>query len=355
MSPIETKKDQQTNEQGLGSLEEYSCHSDSTSSYDSEGDDWFSHITMEILHGEGSPSLQHYMSAEDRAPLGNQNGHSPLACKRKYSSSLTGAPEQGARQDSVFRDSTPKTMNDLYWATKPFYATAPVQDVTFRLPPLLDVPEQGPKPKKTRRASSEPEYPKPYNRNPKKILNELESNQVPCPLSPAATITFQEALVATDKPRLVTLSIPPFLVVHANSAYTDIMGFPSTEVLGRPLYECLGKDIEEEFHGSVTGMHGSVVPIASSQETGARDMCRCFANVSLVGPEVSDISLEVESSGMDQEEAPEDDTAFFVTHYCVELEPVKNGGEKKASMGSYLRRAMVSPGSESSCAFGVLG
>lgn len=48
----------------------------------------------------------------------------------------------------------------------------------------------------------------------KQKVNHLESNDAPCPLSPTATITFRQALVATDKPRQANPESSPYAIVR---------------------------------------------------------------------------------------------------------------------------------------------
>ena len=157
--------------------------------------------------------------------------------------------------------------------------------------------------------------------------------------------------------RIICLSIPPFLVVHTNLAFAEFTGIPSNEILGRRLHHCLGKTYEREFLNSVTTMHDRLVPIAIKAEDD-EESCLCFVRVALVGPDMSDIA-QCEDGGIDQQDDSnstwEDDTAFFVTHYCVELEPVSSGQNSFISTNGIPRRTVVSPRSTSSGFCGVLG
>lgn len=157
--------------------------------------------------------------------------------------------------------------------------------------------------------------------------------------------------------RIISLAIPPFLVVHTNSAYNEFVGMQSSEVLGKPLHQCLGRGWSDQLCSSVTTLHDRLMPIAV-KSANQNDFLHCLVNVSCVGPEISDLALtedglvgrEDDSSSLEG-----DDTARFVTHYCIELEPTTSGKNTCVPANGIPLRVVVSPKPQASPFCGVLG
>jgi hypothetical protein len=156
--------------------------------------------------------------------------------------------------------------------------------------------------------------------------------------------------------RLVTLSFPPFLVVHANYAYLRFTGYMSREVLGKPLAECLGLPIQAMSLPSITALDNKLVHAAVREEE--QDLFRdCSVMISFIGPESAarDTKQVDEEEGAAESSDGDDEPAIFVTHYGVDLDPLESAGGVTVGTctGIDVRRAMVSP--ESPCFQGVLG
>jgi hypothetical protein len=107
--------------------------------------------------------------------------------------------------------------------------------------------------------------------------------------------------------------------------------------------------MEEQFQGSVTAMNEQLVSIPFKAPEG-RHQAQCFVNVSLVGPGMSDIAKEIPDR---TNSTPGEDTAFYVTHYCVEFEEVSN--ENSTGGTSNFRRTLIPPESHSTTFYGALG
>ena len=185
--------------QGL-TEEDNEYDSDRTSSYDSEEHGSWPHFTIEILHGEGSPSLAGNTASHPKdAKRPACNVSDPVTRNMLVSTPI---PSYQSRRRAFSREEYKhRSLNDLYLATRQFYTSAPADASSFVFSPLL---EEGPNTKKVKKSLSEFDYPKPSSETAhgqKKVLNEAEASHVPRSLSPTGTITFQMALIATDKPR----------------------------------------------------------------------------------------------------------------------------------------------------------
>jgi hypothetical protein len=155
-------------------------------------------------------------------------------------------------------------------------------------------------------------------------------------------------------PRLVTLSFPPFLVVHANYAYLRFTGYMSREVLGKPLAECLRLPLEAKSLPSVTALDAKLVRAVVREEE--KDLYRdCSVGIALIGPESTARNMNVEKEDAAGSIDGDNESAILVTHYRVELDPLESseGITVDTSTGIAIRRAMVSP--ESPCFRGVMG
>ena len=160
--------------------------------------------------------------------------------------------------------------------------------------------------------------------------------------------------------RLVTLSFPPFIVIHVNEACCELNGYAANEMLGLPLSKFFGKDHQEKLQDSVTALHDQLVPIATKDEPTDHPR-KCFAKVFLVGPESSEASSDPEKEGEQVDEDDDDtssavvqnnDTELYVTHYGVELEPVSSD----CDMGGNNPRSDIHlVSSEMSTFCGILG
>jgi len=154
--------------------------------------------------------------------------------------------------------------------------------------------------------------------------------------------------------RLVTLSFPPFLVVHANMAFAMQTGVATNEILGLPLQDCLKKAFQGTFSDPVTSMHGQIAtfmrrPKSSrrgTEESSHKLRKQCRVKIYLVGPEteeeeeavVTNQSSSQDSSSSDNNDEQEKeqkvagDVDFStVTHFGVELIPVRDGKVVDAS------------------------
>lgn len=156
----------------------------------------------------------------------------------------------------------------------------------------------------------------------------------------------------------MTLSFPPFVVVHVNDACCRMTGFVTHEILGKPLQNLFGMDCHKSLNQSVAIMHDQLAPVVSNTQPlgGGDKMLQCFVKITLVGPEQARINDQehygeaVEEDNGHQYNATDatvDDTELFVTHYGVELEPVG----KKAS--GHTNVHLVSPEIGAYC--GILG
>lgn len=325
---------------------------DTTSSYDSGHAAWHSNMTPEILHGKTPTCLP--IVVQDLQKDGEKkwqawNRDTPSKDVEEESPSLAVLQERRHREE--------EGILEMFLATKHFYAKGPAaESPPSVIVPLLEkgltkavlAPAQNLKRKNAPREGDEEKSPRPLlksTRDHQVVLNDVECNDAPFPLSSTSTITFREALVATDKPRIICLSFAPFLIVHTNLAYLALAGFTSHEVLGFPLNKCFGEAFHQGIPSSVASLQDCLVPIASKRSRATR----CFLNISLVGPEPLSSTFEVDFA----EKESNGNAAFCVTHYAIDFEAIFSGEATRAAIGGNLRTAMVSPDTSTFC--GVLG
>jgi hypothetical protein len=88
--------------------------------------------------------------------------------------------------------------------------------------------------------------------------------------------------------RLITLSAPPFMVVHLNAAFTRLTGMSSASALGHPFHELLNDDaLVSELQSpcdpfALTTIHGKAVTVKSSADR--TNAAPYSISVSPVGP-----------------------------------------------------------------------
>ena len=88
--------------------------------------------------------------------------------------------------------------------------------------------------------------------------------------------------------RLVTLSFAPFLIIHANSAFTRMTGIKAKDILGKQLREVFKDKRCKAMAANVSslaGMHEQLTSVATSRQDKGFD---CRLNIAMVGADTDD-------------------------------------------------------------------
>ncbi|CAB9522980.1 expressed unknown protein [Seminavis robusta] len=103
----------------------------------------------------------------------------------------------------------------------------------------------------------------------------------------ANPITIREAFENSNEARLVTLSFAPFLVVHANPAYTEKTGLSPADILGKPFHEVIQDKVLKATTAkasALTSLHEQVTSLNQYHKATA-DSMDARIKVAVVGPE----------------------------------------------------------------------
>ncbi|CAB9522984.1 expressed unknown protein [Seminavis robusta] len=260
-----------------------------------------------------------------------------------------------------------EAIEEILQAARPFYGN--VDPIDVKITPLLEDAMQDMEEPKRKQKNDESKTSDSGEDDsvlpaclPNSAVNDLESVHLLHVVQPSrnSTITFREALVPSKKPRLVTLSYPPFIAVHANKAFLTCTGHMSREVLGLPLLKILGvqhptkSPDPPELDGKL--VH---VPVLDDDEVGPSLSRRCIVRVSFIAPETClpkktynedpAYCSSSNDSGGDESLGP-----VYVTHYGVELEPASERQDTQAASAVAVLLALrASP--EPTSFQGVLG
>ena len=121
--------------------------------------------------------------------------------------------------------------------------------------------------------------------------------------------------------RLVTLSFAPFLIIHANSAFTRMTGIKAKDILGKQLREIFKDKRCKAMAANVSsldGMHEQLTSVATSRQGKGFDCC---LNIALVGSENDDsvpathcmIALNASATAVSGNEGPVQDNQSVST------------------------------------------
>jgi len=358
--------------------------SDVTSSFDSDDDEnsRYSQLFIEIVHGN------HVVAGLEPVDLGKRSTF--LANAGSSTDLRSRPPQEGKRKVANFQDdrhkksprleiasnssspfltsreashnvnykalvTNPDVINELCQVTQEFYKKD-CEDGS----PGQDLPQSEAQGIEKRDMKCVIMRPEAEASNRAKEVNDHRTSPsrrvVPGLSSPASVMTFREALAPTRTPRcvfqairlfitleifnipltfycfcmvcrVVTLSFPPFMVVHANDAYCEMTGHLANDVLGLPLSKLLEKEesVKASKDESVMILHDRLEVIASQRQD--KPTPKCFIKVSLVGPEREGAwspekeGEQVENESRSSNDPERDDANLYITHYSVEMEP----------------------------------
>lgn len=130
----------------------------------------------------------------------------------------------------------------------------------------------------------------------------------------AAPISIREAFENASEARLVTLSFAPFLVVHANPAYTQMTGLTSADILGKPFHQVIQdktRKADTAKAHSLASLNEQVTSFVVNPDTTKKDnnnksdIASCRVSVAVVGTEATAVRMD----------------KSLITHFLVSLAP----------------------------------
>lgn len=116
--------------------------------------------------------------------------------------------------------------------------------------------------------------------------------------------------------RLVTLSFAPFLIIHANSAFSRMTGVKAKDILGKQLREVFKDKRCKAMAANVSslaGMHDQLTSVVTSRQDKGFDCC---LRIALVGSDTDEsvptthcmIALNTNSTSVSGSEGPAQDS-----------------------------------------------
>lgn len=84
--------------------------------------------------------------------------------------------------------------------------------------------------------------------------------------------------------RVITLSFSPFVIVHVNSAFTQMTGLSSADVLGKEVFQHHDSQMKVAKSSSLATLHQQSIRIVSNKE-GKKSLLGYVMKVAVVGPE----------------------------------------------------------------------
>lgn len=148
------------------------------------------------------------------------------------------------------------------------------------------------------------------------------------------SILISEALSLCNQPRLVTLSTPPFTIVHVNAAYTRLTGATSCSVLGQPLKTLVNDNnksfmmenqqqqgVQCEDEPSLTSLHNDILSFKTNSKHDGESQ-RCKVTVACVGSQQEVQKQHLLSSRRK--------ATMKSTHFVLDLEKSRDANETQA-------------------------